>query len=406
MDFPKIFKNARVITLEENYRSTQCILDMTNEVIRYAKEKFEKNLFTRKNSGRQPVFVDAKDEFSQSRYIVDKILELREDGVELNDIAVLFRSGWHSNDLEVELASRGIPFVKYGGQKFVEAAHIKDMLSYLRIVYNPHDQISWWRALLLVRGIGPKTAEKIIRQIIAGSGNAAIDESIARKSPGVKVLLELVASADPAKQSPEEIIDIFLKYYNPLLKEKYDDFNKRLNDLDSLRRIACRYDNVETFLADMALDPPERSIIEAGTKDKDDPHLVLSTIHSAKGLEWHTVFVIYVAEGHLPSYLSLENDEAVEEERRLFYVAVTRARENLYLLKPHLDRSPRVFFDGGGTVFTSVSRFLEEGDILGRLVEVETAYEADSEEVEAGKETARKPDKDFLDLLREYYRDE
>ncbi|MBU2258647.1 MAG: ATP-dependent helicase, partial [Candidatus Omnitrophica bacterium] len=165
MDFPKLFKDASVITLEENYRSTQPILNMTNQVIRLAKEKFEKNLYTKKEGGKLPLFIDTRDEFAQSKYIADKILELREEGVELGDIAVLFRSGWHSNDLEVELANRNLPFVKYGGQKFVEAAHIKDVISYLRLVQNPSDQISWYRALLLLKGIGPKTAERIIAEI-------------------------------------------------------------------------------------------------------------------------------------------------------------------------------------------------------------------------------------------------
>ncbi|MFH1128334.1 MAG: ATP-dependent helicase [Candidatus Omnitrophota bacterium] len=350
MDFPKLFKDASVITLEENYRSTQPILNMTNQVIRLAKEKFEKNLYTKKEGGKLPLFIDTRDEFAQSKYIADKILELREEGVELGDIAVLFRSGWHSNDLEVELANRNLPFVKYGGQKFVEAAHIKDVISYLRLVQNPSDQISWYRALLLLKGIGPKTAERIIAEIAKNNTILEIDPKFTEKINGLKPLLGLLKDIDPLKHKPGEMIRVFLKYYQPLLKEKYDDFNKRLNDLDSLERIAFRYGTLEQFLTDMALEPPEKSIVEPGIKDKDDSSLTLSTIHSAKGLEWHTVFVIYLAEGHLPSYLSLEDEEAIEEERRLFYVALTRAKENLFLLKPHIDRSPRSYFDKAGSV--------------------------------------------------------
>ncbi|MCX5695887.1 MAG: ATP-dependent helicase [Candidatus Omnitrophica bacterium] len=367
MDFPRLFKNTKVITLEENYRSTQAILNLTNEVIGRAKEKFEKNLYTRKKGGEQPVFIDADDENAQSRYIADKILELREEGVDLKDMAVLFRSGWHSNDLEVELAGRNIPFVKYGGQKFVEAAHIKDIISYLRIVYNVSDQVSWLRALLLIPGIGPKSAEKIINSL-AIDKNKAGQGGIIKNRDELNKLFEILKQIDPIQQGPAKIIEKFLEYYQPLLKHKYDDFHKRINDLDSLLRISSRYKSLEQFLTDMALEPPERSIFEAGLKDKGDSSLTLSTIHSAKGLEWHTVFLIYVAEGHLPSYLSLEDEESIEEERRLFYVAATRAKENLFLLKPHIDRSPRSFMDGGGTVFTQLSRFLDEGGIMDKFV--------------------------------------
>ena len=405
MDFPRLFKNTRVITLEENYRSTQPILNLTNAVISGAKEKFEKNLYTRKKGGVQPFFIDAEDENAQSRYIADKVLELREEGVELKDIAVLFRSGWHSNDLEIELASRNIPFVKYGGQKFVEAAHIKDIISYLRIVYNSADQVSWMRSLLLIPGIGPKSAEKIISALSVGKGSLDLVNGLKKEEVGK--LLSILKGIDFSKQAPARIIEIFLEYYQPLLKHKYDDFHKRINDLDSLLRIASRYKSLEQFLTDMALEPPERSLAEAGLRDKDDSTLTLSTIHSAKGLEWHTVFMIYVAEGHLPSYLSLENEEDIEEERRLFYVASTRAKENLFLLKPHIDRSPRSFLDGGGSVFTQPSRFLDEGGIMDRFVQIEPAgdeFDAGCAEFEedAGKKGAT--DKEFLRMMQEYFR--
>jgi len=416
MDFPRLFKNTRIITLEENYRSTQPILNLTNEVIGRAKEKFEKNLYTKKTGGNQPVFIDAQDENAQSRYIVDKILELREAGVELKDMAVLFRSGWHSNDLEVELASRNIPFAKYGGQKFVEAAHIKDVISYLRIVYNAADQVSWLRALLLIPGIGPKSAQKIISALTIDK-NKAIQGGIIKNKGEAARLFEILKDIDsasaaclPAGRDPAKIIEVFLEYYQPLLKHKYDDFHKRINDLDSLARIASRYKSLEQFLTDMALEPPERSIIEAGSKDKDDAPLILSTIHSAKGLEWHTVFIIYVAEGHLPSYLSLEDEEGVEEERRLFYVASTRAKENLFLLKPQIERSPRSFMDLGGSVFTQVSRFLDEGDIMDKCVrieEMEEQHNAGSDEFQDSHREARSgsTDKEFLEMMKQYFRD-
>lgn len=410
MEFPKIFKGAKIITLEENYRSTQPILSLTNSVISRAKEKFEKTLYTKKKGTNLPVFVDAIDEHHQSRYVADKVLELREEGLELSDMAVLFRSGWHSNDLEVELASRNIPFAKYGGQKFVEAAHIKDIMAYLRITYNVFDAVSWHRALLLMRGVGPKTAGRIIQGIAVNKKGINFNLEPFRRSEDVKNLFDLLKEIIPGQRSPLDLIQAFMKYYRPLLQDKYDDFNKRLNDLDSLERIASRYESLENFLSDMALEPPERSIIEAGLKDKADGRLTLSTIHSAKGLEWHTVFLIYAAEGHLPSYLSLEDDEAIEEERRLFYVAATRAKDNLFLLKPHLDRSPRSgYLDNGGSVFTQVSRFLDEGEIMQRFVTLESAGDAESCEEEdiverdSGTRMARR---EFLQSLKEYFKDE
>lgn len=384
IDFPKIFEGAKIITLEENYRSTQPILNLTNEVIRFSEEKFEKNLFTRKAGSKLPVFVDAQNENAQSRYIADKILELREEGVELKDMAVLFRSGWHSNDLEIELASRNIPFVKYGGQKFVEAAHIKDVISYLRIVYNLFDAVSWQRVLLLMRGVGPKTAERIISEITLSKKTDVLDKKLLQKSEDIPALFVLLDKIDPAHQGPAEMIRLFLEYYQPLLKDKYDDFNKRLNDLDSLERIASRYNSLEHFLTDMALEPPERSIFEAGNNDRDDDPLTLSTIHSAKGLEWHTVFLIYVAEGHLPSYLSMENKDAIEEERRLFYVAMTRAKENLFLLKPQIDRAARSYISGreNFSVFTEVSRFLAAGRIMHKFIDIEASGDAPQSELD------------------------
>ncbi|MDD4893874.1 MAG: ATP-dependent helicase, partial [Candidatus Omnitrophica bacterium] len=285
---------------------------------------------------------------------------------------------------------------------------IKDVISYLRIIHNRLDQVSWYRALLLLKGVGPKTAERIIAEVVLNKKSSAVDPKFINKIDGLKPLLELLEETDTEKHKPAEIIHVFLKYYQPLLKEKYDDFNKRLNDLDSLERIASRYSTLEQFLSDMALEPPERNLIEPGIKDRDDSLLTLSTIHSAKGLEWHTVFVIYVAEGHLPSYLSLEDKDATEEERRLFYVALTRAKENLFLLKPHIDRSPRSYFDGGGgSVFTTVSRFLEEGNILTKFLDSESAETDDFDDIRVEDIIRQRPnpDKAFLDMMKEYFRD-
>ena len=408
MEFPRLFPQAKVITLEENYRSTQPILNLTNEVIAAAQEKFEKHLYTKKAGATLPVYVETQDEHGQSQYIADKILELREDGVPLADMSVLFRSGWHSNDLEIELTSRNIPFVKYGGQKFVEAAHIKDVIAYVRIAYNLHDAVSWYRVLLLMRGVGQKTAGRVLQEIIAEKKGLDAAGPAIQRSEDLMKLLGILKQVSRARLSPAELLEVFLGYYQPLLKEKYDDFNKRLNDLASLLGIASRYESLEEFLTDMALEPPERSIVEAGIKDRDDLPLTLSTIHSAKGLEWQTVFIIYAAEGHLPSYRSLEDEEAIEEERRLFYVATTRAKENLFILKPHIDRSPRSYFDGAHSVFTQPSRFLTEGRLLDTFVTVERIEgDEDAEEPEVEDILTEKPhhDTQFLDMLKEYFRE-
>lgn len=404
MDFPKIFKGTKIITLEENYRSTQPILNLTNAVIACAKEKFQKNLYTKKKGGDAPVFIDCADENSQSIFVAEKIQELSQAGVALKDMAVLFRSGWHSNDLEIELASRNIPFAKYGGKKFVEAAHIKDLVSYLRIAYNTHDQVSWLRALELIPRIGPKTASKIIEAI---SDQPRLEE-LWQKNDELKKLFELLKNTDLKHDRPAEVMERFLGYYQPLLKIKYDDFNKRINDLDSLLRIAQRYKTCEQFLVDLALEPPERMLVEPVRQDKEGAPLTLSTIHSAKGLEWHTVFLIYVAEGHLPSYLSLETEEQIEEERRLFYVAATRAKVNLFLLKPRIDRSVRSFASGG-SMFTQTSRFLKEGGLLEEFVDVQgTDFSDELLDLELEDIIGEKinKNKEFFETMEEYFRDE
>ena len=372
IDFPQIFKGTKVITLEENYRSTQPILDLTNEVINSAGEKFEKALFTRNGGETLPVYVDVYNENSQSRYIVNKILELRRENVNLSEIAILFRSGWHSNDLEVELASSGIPFVKYGGQKFIEAAHIKDVLACLQIVYNPLSEIAWQRVLMLVKGVGERTATNLIEEIVRQRKGLMIDETIFQKKPELRQLFKILKDIDWTVERPSKILKTLLDFYTPLLMSHYDDYEKRLNDLGSLENISQRYATLEDFLTDMALEPPEKSLVEKGARTHGENDLILSTIHSAKGLEWHTVFLIYLAEGYLPSYQSMSSDPAIEEERRLFYVAATRAKNHLYLLRPQIDTSPRRSWDTTGSMYTQVSRFLDEGGILSKFVTMET----------------------------------
>jgi len=359
IDFPKLFKDAKMITLEENYRSVQPILDLTNLVISEATEGFNKNLFSNKKSGNHPLYLNPENEAEQVSYITEKIAELKDEGVELSEIAILFRAGWHSNALEIELAKNKIPFVKYGGQKFVESAHIKDLISYMRIAHNRFDEISWHRVLSLTRGVGPKTCGRLFKALIIDKESSVSNKKLIKKYEGVERLKRLLEKIDKERQSPSEIFKTFCEYYSPIFKERYDDFHKRINDLESLGRIARDYESIEAFLTDIALEPPEKNIIDADIRDKKRDHLVLSTVHSAKGLEWHTVFIIYVAEGHIPSYQSFGDANSIEEERRLLYVAMTRAKENLFLLRPLMEYSSRSYAVNNGSPLTRTSRFLQ-----------------------------------------------
>ena len=357
MDFPKDFEGARIISLEENYRSTRPILGLTNEIIRRARERYEKNLFSQKSGGDLPLLVQAENEQMQSRFVCQKVLELREEGVPLWDIAVLFRSSFHAFDLEIELARHNIPFVKRGGFQFIESAHIKDILAHLRILANPQDAISWNRVLLLLEGVGAQLSQKITAWIL--EGNHPIEklrsfDAKGKVAHGLRTLAQVLEAADEGQQ-PAEKAQHLMQYYFPFLKRKYpDDYPKRLKDMEHFQGMTERYRSLERLLSDMALDPPTDSAGGALAVDPDEGPLVLSTIHSAKGLEWHSVFIIWALEGRFPSYYNINTEEELEEERRLFYVAATRAKENLFITYP-----VQIFDRGLGTVLSRPSQFLE-----------------------------------------------
>jgi DNA helicase-2/ATP-dependent DNA helicase PcrA len=358
MKFPEMFPGTRIIALEENYRSVQPILNLTNIIIEQAKEKYSKNLFTRKSGGTVPVLVEAQDENAQSLFIVDKIQQLGRQGIALNQIAVLFRAGYHSFDLEIELSRSQLPFIKVGGFKFVESAHIKDVLAHLRVIASPHDRISWYRILLLIEKIGPATAQKIYDAIAgeaAGYTGLLSGRTTTGAAAGLKRLKDLFASIDSFSMPLDRIGEAIIKYYLPILKERYDDHPKRAKDLEQLLAIMERYRNLEQFLTDMALEPPNTAIGDTFTNETPaEDRLVLSTIHSAKGLEWHTVFIIWALDGRFPSAHALHKDEDLEEELRLMYVAATRARENLYFTYPN-----QVYDRSLGIVLNSPSRFID-----------------------------------------------
>jgi DNA helicase-2/ATP-dependent DNA helicase PcrA len=368
IDFPKMFPGTRIVALEENYRSIQPILTLTNVIISRAKEKYTKNLFTRKSGGTTPVMVNAEDEYSQSRFVIDQIKNLQRKGVALNEIAVLFRASFHSFDLEIELSREGIAFLKMGGFKFVESAHIKDVLAHMRVIANVYDRISWYRILLLIEKIGPKSAQKIYEAIIQEkSGYTGLLSAKTEHIKGLDRLMKLISTLDTHPMSIAEMGKTIIDYYLPILKESYDDHPRRARDLEHLTEIMDRYKSLGQFLTDMALEPPnisfENSLYD-GTSAPD--RLILSTIHSAKGLEWHTVFVIWALDGRFPSVHTLHKEEELEEELRLMYVAATRAQEKLFFTYPGdvYDRST-------GLILNRPSRYLDgiADDILEKQFE-------------------------------------
>jgi len=370
MEFPSLFPGTTIYKLEENYRSTQPILNLANTIIEEAKEKYTKRLFTRKLDGPLPTLVEAAGENAQSRFIAQKILELREEGVRLGEMAVLFRSSFHSFDLEIELSRHGLPFIKRGGVKFIETAHVKDLLAHLRVVANPLDAVSWHRVLMLIEGVGPKKAQDVMAALVKSANPYhALREMTGRSGQGLRDLaLTLESLAGAGDLRPAQQVSHIYEYYLPILKAQYDDYPKRTRDLDHLQTIAEGYQGVETFLSDLALEPPDGSTAGVEASDRDDERLVLSTIHSAKGLEWQCVFVIWIVDGRFPSVYSFAEDEGLEEERRLFYVSVTRAKRHLYLTYPI-----NVFDRGSGMILSKPSRFLDPVSpaLLDQLVLVE-----------------------------------
>ncbi len=356
MDFPTLFPGTTIYKLEENYRSTQPILNLANAVIRSASEKYTKHLFTRKLEGPLPVVAQTDGEHAQSRFVAQKILELREEGTPLDEIAVLFRSSFHSFDLEIELARRDLPFVKRGGFRLIETAHVKDLLAHLRVVENPLDAVSWNRLLLLVDGIGPRKAQTVIASVLKSDRPVEALKTASGRLSGLKELARVLQEVGrPGRLTPAEQVNELYGYYLPILREQYDDYPKRMRDLEQLYAMAERYQRLEDFLADLALEPLEESVADVEAPDRDDERLVLSTIHSAKGLEWQAVFVIWAVDGRFPSMYSFSTDEELEEERRLFYVAVTRAKRHLYVTYPM-----NVYDKATGAILSKRTRFLDD----------------------------------------------
>ncbi|HMF55840.1 MAG TPA: UvrD-helicase domain-containing protein, partial [Pyrinomonadaceae bacterium] len=342
LEFPELFPEARMIKLEENFRSTQPILDLANEIISDASESYAKRLFSRIMEGAPPLLVSARDENEQSRFVAQRIAELREEGVPLHEIAVLFRASSHSFDLEIELGKHGIPFRKFGGIKFAESAHIKDALSFLRVALNPADTLSWFRALKLIDHIGDATVQQILdhlsierREFRTTRAKESLFNRLKQFPARASYRDQLIRLAHMLRtivehKSPHEQLSAVLRLYRPILKSRYDDYPRRQRDLEHLQAIAKRYKSAAELLGDVALDPSDASQAEA----RGTGYVTLSTVHSAKGLEWNTLFVIWMTDGWFPSSRSAEEFEDLEEERRLLYVAATRAKQHLYFTYP------------------------------------------------------------------------
>jgi DNA helicase-2/ATP-dependent DNA helicase PcrA len=365
LDFPGLFPDVEVLPLEQNYRSTQPILDATNRVISLATERFDKALWTAREGGERPAIVTCHDEDEQSDFVVRRVLELREGGTLLKQQAVLFRATHHSLPLELELQRRNIPYKKYGGLKFTETAHVKDLTSILRLAENPRDLTAGLRVLTLLPGVGPSTAQRLMDTLAAASGDFLAWADMPAPAPAAKVAWAsfvplMIDLTRPDRMDVSAQVHAVREMYAPLLERRYDAATARLRDLEQIERLASRFPDRLSLLADMALDPPTWAEDLAGPPVLDEDFLILSTIHSAKGLEFDAVYLIHSADGMMPSDMATGSVAEIEEERRLFYVGCTRARDWLYICFPlrfYKANSGRADTHG----YAQLTRFIADG---------------------------------------------
>jgi len=399
LDFPKEFPGTRIVTLEENYRSTMPVLATANAVIAQARERYTKNLWSSRTTGPRPLLVTCPDEASQDAYVIERVLALYEQGIPLRKQAVLFRAAHHSASLEVELSRREIPFHKFGGLRFLEAAHVKDALAFLRVAENPRDELAWFRILQLFDGVGPANIARALAHVAHEHHDPRSIASFAGPSGSRDDLVRLgrlfteLGSGLPVPAQVERV----RRFYEPYVEKLYDYPQARVRDLESLEQIASAYRSRRSFLADLQLDPPSSTSDLAGPPHKDDDWLVLSTIHSAKGGEWDAVYLIHAADGFLPSDLATGSQDEIEEELRLTYVALTRAKTHLTVIWPlryHYRR--RELADGHG--FAQLCRFFTE-EVRGTMERV-TAGAAPLPGGQPGSGAGREPRLDVARAVR------
>jgi DNA helicase-2/ATP-dependent DNA helicase PcrA len=364
LEFPARYAPpAAVITLERNYRSTQAILDASNALMSQARERYAKDLVTERGAGEKPRLVTVADESAQAQFVATEALRHRENGIDLKDQAVLFRASSHSAQLELELARRRIPYVKFGGLRFLDAAHVKDVLAILRWIDNPRGRLAGFRALRLLPGVGPATATRWLDALDGAGEPVAMLRGFAVPAAAADAWSKLVALyrelGSAAGTWPAEI-DSVLDWYQPQLERIYDDAPLRAADLAQLRRIAASYPSRERFLTELTLDPPAAAASDAGPPLLDEDYLTLSTIHSAKGLEWKSVAILNGVDGCIPSDMATGKAETIEEERRLLYVAMTRAKDHLAIVLPHRFYVRQQSGLGDRHVYAVRSRFLTE----------------------------------------------
>jgi len=365
LDFPSHFSPpARVLTLDQNYRSTQPILTAANAVIDLAAERFTKNLWTERASDAAPRLVTVRSETDQARYIVEQVLERREAGTALKQQAVLFRTSSHSSVLEVELTRRNIPYVKFGGLKFLDAAHVKDVMAVLRFVQNPRDRVVGFRVMQVLPGVGPTSAQRVMDHIFAAADPiAALSTGPVppKAGPEWTGFLDLVTDIATRDLGWPAELEHARQWYEPHLYRIHEDGEVRLGDLLQLEQIAAGYLSRERFLTELTLDPPDATSDQAGVPLLDEDYLILSTIHSAKGQEWTSVFVLNVVDGCLPSDLGTGQTADLEEERRLLYVAMTRAKDELHIMLPQRFFTHGQQKLGDRHVYAQRTRFIPKG---------------------------------------------
>jgi DNA helicase-2/ATP-dependent DNA helicase PcrA len=367
LGFPDQFMpSAQVVSLEENYRSTQQILNSANCLIAESERQYRKNLFADSKNGAPPQYVTVEDSDAEAEFVVESILRNREIGMQLMDQAVLFRGSHHSDRLELELVRRNIPYVKYGGLKFLEAAHVKDMLSILKWAENPKNEVAAFRVLKLLPGMGPSNASRCFESLACAefsfSALSGIRPPAAAREDwgGFCELISSLASSEADDAGWQSQLPQVRRWYQPHLERLYDGLDTREADLEQLEQISGRYPTRERFLTELTLDPPSAAGDLAGDPLLDEDYLVLSTVHSAKGQEWEAVYVLNVADGNFPSEFATGKPEMIEEERRLLYVAMTRAKQSLSLIAPlkyHVTQQRR---DGDRHVFGARSRFMSD----------------------------------------------